>query len=147
MATGLLREARRAILPILKADAGVTALVPATSIYGQTTLSEPGWPFIKLGAAFVAERIRLPQQVQGAMVAFSVHAFARHRESGGQLAEFAEDHAGRIGAAIEAALADNNVAVTGGTMHVELSDANLQQDEEPDAFHYFAQVNCRMMVA
>jgi hypothetical protein len=84
--------------------------------------------------------------VNGGLVSVDVHAFARARVSGGQVVETAEDHASRIGAAIEAALADNRITLEGGpTANIELGDIRLLQDQEPDAFHWFAQLNARVL--
>lgn len=146
MATGIQRLVRRAVLAKLKADTGVTALVPASSIYPQAVPNEPTWPFIKLGAIGTL-RLRAAC-VNGGQVSVDVHAFARAREVSGQVVETAEDHAGSIGAAIESALADNRITLEGGEIaKIELSDLNLFQDQEPDAFHWFAQLNARVLAA
>lgn len=146
MATGIQRTVRRAVLARLKADAGLTALVPAASIYPQAVPDEPAWPFVKLGPTGTL-RLRAAC-VNGGTVRVDVHAFARARESGGAVVETAEDHASRIGAAIEAALADNRITLeTGAIARVRLSDYQLMQDEEPDAFHWFAQLNARVLAA
>lgn len=143
MATGIQRLVRRALLERLKADGGLTALVPADSI---NPPGEPTWPFIVLRAP-VTQRLRAAC-VNGATVAWDVHAFARDREDTGAVVETAEDHAGRIGGAIEAALADNRIAVEGGGVaRIEVGDMRLLPDEEPGAFHYLAQVNCRVLAA
>lgn len=149
MATGLQRLVRRAVLARLKADAGLTALVPAASIYPQAVPNEPVWPFVKLGPTGTL-RLRA-SCVNGGLVTVDVHAFARARVSGGAVAETAEDHASRIGAAIEAALADNRITLEGDApapiARIELSDIRLLQDQEPDAFHWFAQLNARVLAA
>lgn len=147
MATGLQRLLRRAVLARLKADAGVTALVSAASIYPQAVPSPPSWPFIKLGPP-----LTLPFSVacaeQSGTVSLDVHAFARARESGGAAVETAEDHAGRIGAAIEASLHRVTITLEGGeTARIRLGDIQLLQDEEPDAFHYLCRVNARVLAA
>lgn len=146
MATGLQRLVRRALLARLKADTGLTALVPAASIHGQAPLAEPTMPFVKTGPT---NTLRLKAAcVNGGTVTFDVHAFARSRKSGEQVVETAEDHASRIGAAIEKALADNTIPLTGGaTARIRLSDVQLLQDDEPDAFHWVGQVNARVLAA
>lgn len=144
MATGLQRLVRRAVLARLKADTGLTALVPAGSIYPVAVPAEPGWPFVKLGALGTL-RLRAAC-VNGGRVTVDVHAFARARESGGHIVETAEDHASRIGAAIEAALSDRHLTLEGGAdAHVSLNDIRLLQDDEPDAFHWFAQLTARVL--
>ncbi|UPT53048.1 tail terminator protein [Synechococcus phage Yong-M3-232] len=123
----------------------MTALVPAASIYPQAS-GEPQWPFIKLGPTGTL-RLRAAC-VNGGLVSLDVHAFARARVSGGQEVETAEDHASRIGAAIEAALDGVNIALEGGAKaKIDLGDIRLLQDQEPDAFHWFAQLNARVLAA
>lgn len=52
MPTDLSLEIRRAIVAHLRADAAVTALVPADRIYGEwPTVTDPDWPFIRMGYA------------------------------------------------------------------------------------------------
>jgi hypothetical protein len=132
------------VLQRLKADAALTALVPAASIYPQAVPGEPLWPFIKLGPTGTL-RLRAAC-VNGGLVTVDIHAFARARVSGGATVETAEDHASRIGAAIEAALSDRHLTLEGGAdAHIELGDIRLLQDSEPDAFHWFAQLNARVL--
>lgn len=146
MATGLQRLVRRAVLARLKADTALTVLVPAASIYPQAVPNEPAWPFIKLGPTGTL-RLRAAC-VNGGLVSVDVHAFARPRLSGGQIVETAEDHASRIGASIEAALSDRHLTLEGGAdAHIALGDIRLLQDAEPDAFHWFAQLNARVLAA
>ncbi|UAB76960.1 DUF3168 domain-containing protein [Erythrobacter sp. SCSIO 43205] len=146
MAVGIERLVRRAALAKLKNDAGVTDLVSAASIYPQAVPNEPTWPFIKLGPTGTL-RLRAAK-VNGGTVSLDVHAFARDRQVDGQTVETAEDHASRIGAAIETALADNHLTLDGGEdARIELSDIRLMQDQEPDAFHWFAQLNARVLAA
>lgn len=143
MAVGLQRLVRRALLTRLKADVGLIALVPAASIDPD---GEPSWPFVVLRSP-VTQRLRAAC-VNGGAVAWDVHAFARARESGGAVVETAEDYAGRIGGAIEAALADNRIAIEGdGIARIEVSDMRLLTDEEPGAYHYIAQVTARVLAA
>lgn len=143
MATGLQKLVRRALLQRLKADATLVALVPATSINPD---GEPTWPHILLRAP-VTQRLR-SSCVDGALVSFDIHAFARARESGGATVETAEDHAGRIGGEIERVLRDNRITLEGGAIaKITWSDARLLEDGSPDAYHYFAQVNARVLAA
>lgn len=144
MAKGLQRLLRRAVLARLKADAPLIALVPAASIYGQAVPSSRPWPFIKLGPPLT---LRLRQScVDGGIITLDVHAFAQARKSGSQTVETAEDHASRIGEAIETALQDNRLDLGDGiTARIRLSDMQLLQDDEPEAFHYLAQINARVL--
>jgi hypothetical protein len=75
MPTDLSLEIRRAIVAHLRADASVTALVPAERIYGEwPTVTDPDWPFIRMGysdaAAFEASGW------SGSESGFTIHVFA-----------------------------------------------------------------------
>lgn len=141
MAVALQRLVRRAVLTRLKANAALTAAVPASSI---NPLGAPVWPFIILRTPRTV-RLRATG-VNAGTVAFDLHAFARARLDGsGAMVETAEDYAGRIGGLIEAALADARFMFEGVAMRVSLSDMRLLEDDEPDALHYFAQVNARIL--
>lgn len=145
MATGMVRQARRAALLLLKNDPALTAIVPAARWYPQTAPIDPVWPFGKTGPS-TAQPFRA-SGVNGATVAFAVHVFARDREDeDGAVVETAEDFAGRIGEHVERVLADNRTTMDDGTvMKVWLSDFQLLADGEPGAFHWFAQVNARVL--
>jgi hypothetical protein len=99
-----LLPARRAILATMKADAALTALVPAARIYPQASpVPTPTWPFIIYGSPS-----GLPIRaacVNGTEITVAVHSFAKARVQGTAVVETAEDHASRIGAAVVAALA------------------------------------------
>lgn len=139
MATGMQRTVRRALLARLKADAGLTAIVPAASI---NPAGEPTWPFIILRSP-VSRQLKAAQ-LNGQEGSWDIHAFARDRLSGGVTVETGEDHCGRIGAAIERVLADNRLALEGGLVaRISLTDMRLLPDESPDAWHYMAQINWR----
>jgi hypothetical protein len=143
MAVGIQRTVRRALLTLLKGNSALLVLVPKAQI---NPADEPAWPFVKLSSP-VTQRLRAACVV-GGTVSWDIHAFARARESGGAVAETAEDHASRIGAAIETALADNRIALEGGGVaRITLSDIRLLEDGGPDAFHWFAQVNARVLAA
>ncbi len=144
MPTGMQRQARRAVLLLLKNDSTLTALVPAERWYPQTTPPDPVWPFGKLGGS-TGQRSRAAG-VNLAQVAFALHVFARDREESGAVVETAEDYAGRIGEHVERVLADNRVTLGDGTvLRLHLSDLQLMPDGEPGAFHWFAQVNARVL--
>lgn len=139
--TGLQRLARRALLARAKADTDLIALVPAASIDPD---GEPTWPFMLIEAP---RTLRLRAAcVRGARVSFDVHAFAGPRLSGGATVETGFDFISRIGAAIETAFADNVLTLEGGaTCHIGFSDAQMLRDGEPDAWHWFSQINCRVL--
>lgn len=131
----------------MKAAAGLTALVPAASIYGQTVPAGPSWPFIKLGVPQTLPRTATC--LNGAIITIPVSGFARQREQGGLQVETAEDHAGRIGAAIERAIHLKGEAVTVDGQPVRLSyrltDMRLFPDgDEADAFHYSALIRAKV---
>lgn len=141
MAVGLQRLVRRAILPVLKSDTDLVALVPAANI---NPPGVPTWPFIVLRAP-VTQSLR-SACVRGGEVAWGVHAFAGPRLSAGAVIETGEDHAGRIGARIEALLDGVRVGIEGGgTAHLSLSDIRLLEDGDPDSYHWFAQCNARVL--
>lgn len=143
MATGLQRTVRRALLVRLKADAPLLTYVAAASI---NPAGQPTWPFIILRSP-VTQRLRAAC-LNGGLVTWDIHAFARPRESGGQMVGTAEDHAGKIGAEIERVLADNRLTIEGGgTAKIEIGDIRLLPDAEPDAYHWFAQINARVLAA
>ena len=141
MAVGLQKLVRRAILAKLKSDAGLIALVPAGQI---DQVGVPVWPFVR-----VENPITRPFRmacVRGADVSFDAHVFARAREEGGAVVEEARDHAGSIGAAIEAALNYTHLALEGGgDARIRLSDIRLLEDGDADSFHWFCQANCRVL--
>lgn len=147
MATkGLQRLVRRDVLDLLKHSSAVTDLVPAASIFGQVPPDEPDWPFIKTGAPQT-----LPLKaacVDGAEINLSVHAFSRgRRDVSDALVETAEDHAGRIGAAIETALDGARRSIAGvGRVSYRLADMMLLVDgAEPGAFHYVCTLRARVL--
>ena len=141
MAVALQRLVRRALLTRLKADTDLTALVPTGSI---NPAGQPTWPFIVLRAP-VSRRLRAAC-LNGGEGSWDVHAFARPRIAGGAEVTTAEDHAGLIGAAIETALSDRWLELEGGgRVHIELNDIRLLPDAEPEAYHWFAQCNWRVL--
>ncbi|MES2289298.1 MAG: DUF3168 domain-containing protein [Pseudomonadota bacterium] len=122
----------------------MTALVNANNIHGQSPPVKPTWPFIKTG-----QPTTIPRRaacLDGAIVTMPVHAFARSRFDGNQAeVETAEDHAGRIGEAIETALDAKGDTITGAQISYMLTDMTLMTDAgEPDAFHYFCTVRAKV---
>jgi hypothetical protein len=98
--------------------------------------------------------LRLRQScVRGALVNFDVHAFAGPREEDDGfgtivVAETGYDHVSAIGAAIETAFADNRITLESGAVcKLEFSDTQLLKDETPDHWHWFGQLNCRVLAA
>lgn len=141
--TGLQRLVRRAILPVLKADTALTALVPDASI---NPIGVPVWPFIVMRSP-VTQRLKAAC-VNGGQGTWDIHAFAGVRKSGTVTLETAEDHAGRIGGAIEAALSDRWIDLPDGAkVRVRLSDIRLLQDGDDQHYHWFAQINWRALAS
>lgn len=143
MAVGLQKLVRRALLAKLKGDAGLTALVPAPQI---NPPGAPVWPFVKLHSPVTQPR--RSSCSRGGDVAWDIHAYAGPRKEAGKVVETAEDHAGTIGAAIETALVDTRIAIEGdGEARITLSDIRLLPDGDPDSYHWFAQINARVLAA
>lgn len=136
MANDLTLPIRRASLAELKADANLTAIVAAPSIWPQTTPANVAWPFVKMGAP-----TGLPLRagcVDGNTGIFAVHGFAKARyDDAGAMIETAEDHAARIGAAIASALDRKALRLDGGqTLKLLWTGQQLMMDgDEADAFH------------
>jgi len=127
---------RRAMLTRMKATAGLTTLVPAASIFGQTVPANKAWPFIRTGAPSATGAVR-GSCMNGAEGIVAVHGFSTGRRQGKTLAESAEDHAARIGDAIADALDGARLPLDGGG-EVKLTwtgDQLLQDSEEAGAFH------------
>ena len=138
---GLITLVRKSLLARLKNSAELTALVDRASIDPH---GEPDWPFVLIESP-VMQRLRM-SGVDGGSISFDVHAFAGNREDGGAVVEDARDHAGRIGEAIEIALDDNWLTIGDDVrMRIRLSDIRLLPDDEPESYHWFAQINCRVL--
>jgi hypothetical protein len=139
--TDLQRLARRALLIRAKADAALVALVPVASIAPD---GERPWPILLIETP-TTRRLNA-SCVRGAEVSFDVHAFARARKSGGREVETGYDHASRIGGQIERTFADNWLDLENGARcRVRFSDTQLLRDGKPDDWHWFGQLNCRVL--
>lgn len=135
------RETEKALLTLAKADAALTALVPATSIAPDGT---PSWPHIQLEAPRT-QRIRAAC-VRGATVFFDLHVFAGPRVADGVEVEVAKDHIARIFARLEELFCESRLTLaSGATVRVTMSDVQTLRDGEPDALHKFGQLNCRVL--
>ena len=126
---------RRAVLPALKADAGVTALIPAASIYPSVVPLSRTLPFTRYGAP-----IATPFRASGlnsSSVRVTIHAFTGPLMDGAQTLETAEDRSWRMAAAITTGL-DGRVLPIEGGMRATLSwlGSNCIVDrDETDAWH------------
>jgi hypothetical protein len=122
---------RKGIVAHLKADAGLTALVPASSIYGEQPPAKPAWPFIRYGLPLTTpERFDC---YMGGEHAVTIHSFAKGPGSDAILT---------IRAAIIAALDDAEIELpldTGEDAKVTLiahTLSNLIRDtDEAGAYH------------
>ncbi len=143
-----LLAARRAILTAAKADAALTALVPAARIYPQASpVPSPTWPFIIYGSP-----TGLPIRaacVNGTEITVALHSFAKARMDGKKMLETAEDYAARIGAAVAKALDGKRPALSsGGYLAIRFTGSQLLIDGgEADAFHHVANFMCRAITS
>lgn len=139
-------QIRRGALKLMKADANLVAIVPAARIYPQTTPPTPTFPFVRAGAPNLIP-IRAAC-VDGSEATFAVHGFAKDRMTGTSRVETAEDYAGRLGAAIAAALDGRRMEITGGSAGILWTGSQLLMDpEEPSCFHTVVSFRVRALTA
>lgn len=136
--TALQRQARRTILIRAKNAAGLIALVPKANI--DPDGAKP-WPIIMVEAPR-ASGTRMAC-ANGADISFDVHAFA------GPKPDFTGyDHISAIGEQIETVLAPNNITLEDGSIcKLSFSDVRILKDNDPDHWHWFGQLNCRVLKA
>lgn len=139
-------EVRRAILPILKNDPRTKAIVPASRWFAMTA-DKPTWPFALYGAS-----TPLPLRascLDGCEIVTSIHGFAKARlNAGGAMLETAEDHCGRLAAAISKVLDGRRVAIAGGHASIRWTGSQLLIDRgEADAFHCIVNLRVRCVTA
>jgi len=137
---------RRAILAILKADAGVVALVPKANIHPMRAVANPVWPFIRYdmtgGVPIRASCI------DGHDLTVRLHGFAGPRVSGKQVVETAEDVAMRIGAAIARAVDCRRADIENGNVCLTWTGGRLAPDPaEADIFHTIQNFRARCITA
>jgi hypothetical protein len=124
-----------------KASVELTDLVPATSIAPE---GEASWPFITVETPRF--RPLRASCVRGATASFDCHAFAGPRFENGALVETAYDHASRIGGTLEKAVGDRRITLENGAIcRFAFSDGQMLRDQEPDSWHWFAQLNARVL--
>lgn len=141
-----IREVRRAVLPTLKADATLTAMVVASSIHPSTVPAGSPWPFTRFDGA---NSTPLADFLRGREVSFMIHAFAKPRYSGQAMTETAEDHAARITSAVNSVLHRNRFTLPGGaTFAVRVSSSRLMPDgAEADAYHGIVNAVARVLAS
>ncbi|GLI99123.1 DUF3168 domain-containing protein [Sphingobium sp. BS19] len=139
---------RRAVLATMKDDTVLIGIVPAGQIYPGTAPAALLWPFVRYGA--VSTTPVRAACVDGQELRVTIHGFAKPRYNGsGALVESAEDHAGRIGAAIASSI-DKRRLVLGSSYeaiaHVRWRSSQLMRDgDEADAWHTVQDFVIRVM--
>jgi hypothetical protein len=146
MAIDSTREVRRAILALLKNDATVLAILPKARIYSQAGATNPTWPFITYGSPSIVP-LRA-SCLDGGELVVAFHGFAKQRKTGNTVAETAEDHASRLGAAIARALDGKVPTIAGGVAKIRWTGSQLLVDGgEADAFHTVQNFRIRCLTA
>lgn len=138
-----LLSARRAIMAALKANAAVTAIVPAARIYPQSAPASLTWPFIKMGSP--SDVPITATCLDGSELVVAVHGFAKPRKQGNQVVETAEDHASRLAGAIRGALHKRRLDLDGGGYaSIRFTNRQLLIDgAEADAYHCVVNLRVR----
>lgn len=115
---------RRAIVSHLRADATVTALVPAARLYGERVPAEPDWPFMRYGQSDAGP---------GFEIVAPIHVFSK--------AEF-PDEAAEIGEAIGASLENRTLTLGDGRRaHLRwLSGQIIPDAAEASAWHAIVRI-------
>jgi hypothetical protein len=121
----LITSVRQMILPALKGNSAITAIVPSARIYPSKTPSALIYPFIRYGA--VSFQPESPSCSHGGIVSGSVHCFVNSGD--------AEAICGDLASLIEDCL--NETADTFGTSVQILPDA-----AEPDVWHGIVFFDC-----
>lgn len=135
---------RRAGLPILKGNAALVAIVPGSRIL-PSTASNPKWPFVSWGVPSSAP-LRAAC-VDGSEIVFAVHGFAKARYNASKaMIETAEDHAGRIEAAIAAALDGHRADIPRGHVAFACTGSQLMRDGN-DGYHAVVNFRARCLTA
>ncbi len=123
---------RKAILARLKADSGLTALVPSARIYPHRTPTSLTWPFIKLGV--INDLPYRPSGAIGSQNLFgTVHIFTK---TGGAVLD-AENQCHQIREHVARLIdAQSGIVVTGGTFYMSYDGGTVMQDgDDADAYH------------
>lgn len=139
MARDFTLPVRKATLSLLKSDAALTARVPAGSIYPQSPIAQPAWPFIRYGAP-ITSPLRL-SCVDSSEVDFAVHVFSK-----GTSAKSAEDDAAEISALVASALDRTVLLPGGGSLRLTWRGSELMRDrDEAGAYHGIVSVRARVL--
>lgn len=145
MAGSLIRELRRAVLPLVKATPDVAAIT--TRVYAASEVPpEPTFPFGRLDG-FVSIPLN-GRCVKGANLTFLAHGFAKDHVEGGSIVETAEDYAERLGSALVVAINGKRVTVTGRTIRLGVRTVRLVQDPvDKAAYHSILECEARVLAA
>jgi hypothetical protein len=138
---------RRAILTHIGSVAAVTAIVPKSRHYPMVVPANVTWPFVRYGSPTpVPLRASC---LDGTEIVVAVHGFAKARmNASGAMIETAEDHAGRLGAALAAALDGIRLDLPRGHAKVRWTGSQLLVDgAEADAFHCVVNLGVRCITA
>lgn len=122
---------RASLLARMKADAGLTALVPAARIYPSRTPATLTWPFIKLGV--ISDLPYRPSGASGSQELIgTIHVFAKGID--------AENQCNAIRCEL-ARVMDAQSAIDG--LHLRYDGGTVMQDgSEADAYHGVVNWEC-----
>ncbi len=112
MAGDFILPSRQAIINAMAADAPLTAMVAAASIYGATVPASRTFPFIRAGT-FIATPFRA-SCLDAASIRFSIQVHSKPLMNATTTIEYAEDRAIKIGSAIKDAIDGRTLALAGG---------------------------------
>ena len=133
---------RRAGLKHLATIAAVTKIVPASRHYPMV-VANPNWPFIRWGRP--ASTMLRATCLDGSVIGVAVHGFAKARFNvAGAMIETAEDHAGRLEAALAGAFDSLRLDIPRGHTKFAVTSTQLLEDgAEADAFHCVVNLRIR----
>jgi hypothetical protein len=133
---------RKGIVAHLRANAGLVALVPASSIYGEQPKAIPSWPFIRCGFMRVIP-IRLDCYL-GGEYPFTLHAFSKSNGTDEILTIRAAIIAAMDGASIDLANALNTGSAAVCLSRHDLSNL-IPDGDEAGAYHDIHNFTVRVM--
>lgn len=143
--TDLLVALEKAALAHLKADAAVTAVIPAARLYASDRApATPAVPFAKPGTP-IAGPLTGHRRRRESRFTMYVRADARKNGSGA-IVETARDHMGRCVAAITSSLYRARLAIPGGNAQLLLiNDIRRLVDGETEAMEANVEFRARVM--
>lgn len=128
-------ETRKAIVALLRDDAAVTAIVPATRNYGEQLPANPVWPFTMCGLP--TEIPRRASCWDASELSVTVHGFAKGPGM---------DAASALGNAIKRALDGAYVARGDLAIDIQFEQVQIIRDTA-ESSDYHVLVRCRVDVA